>query len=261
VAASFALHVLVFYAAGSIDPPEDDAYQLTEFEIAQEPPKPEPPKPKPEPPKPKPEPPKPEPPKPDEPEERKVQPKVRPNKPPPPPKSDPAPPAAPKKFRLPPSQTVPGQGDGPMVDNGEPNDGGFDPRGKDDGDPDGKPKGTGNKPGGPDPKATGPGKPTEKPWKPASELYIRQLPKLSKRPPKLQCAATRNGVTGTVVLKVQVRKDGTLRSVKVAKGIGSGCDEVAVSALKKAKFSAAIATDGKPADYELRYEYVFKPAD
>ena len=49
--------------------------------------------------------------------------------------------------------------------------------------------------------------------------------------------------------------------MSIAKGIDKSCDAIAVKALKQAKFKAAVATDGKPADYELRYEYEFRPAD
>ena len=52
-----------------------------------------------------------------------------------------------------------------------------------------------------------------------------------------------------------------MRGVRVAKGIDKSCDSIAVKALKQAKFKPAVATDGNPADYELRYEYEFRPAD
>ena len=61
------------------------------------------------------------------------------------------------------------------------------------------------------------------------------------------------------MLRVQVRKNGTVRSAKVIKGIGNGCDAIAVKALKKTKFKPAVGTDGKSADFEIaRYEYVYK---
>jgi protein TonB len=48
--------------------------------------------------------------------------------------------------------------------------------------------------------------------------------------------------------------------VKVVRGIGSGCDEIAIKALKQMTLTAALGTDGQVADYAgLRYEYVFEP--
>ncbi|HFE44868.1 MAG TPA: TonB family protein [Nannocystis exedens] len=124
----------------------------------------------------------------------------------------------------------------------------------------GKPdsKGTGSKGGGP-PKGEPGG--TGETWKPRSELAIKTLPKPLKIP-VIQCPAVEDlGVEGTVILAVQVRADGKVRRVKVTKGMGYGCDKVAQKALRKAKFRPAIGTDGKPADYELRYEYEFQLDD
>jgi protein TonB len=259
LAASVALHLLVFYTAGSIPLPDGDDYELIEFEVAQEPPKPKP-KPKPKPPPPPPEEKKEDPPE-ETKEEPKVEPKVRPKQTPPKPKpAEPPPPAPPKQFVLPPSGTVaPGEGDGTMAPTGTPNPGGYDPGGKPGGKEGGKRGGTGKTEGTQG--GTGDGKPTEKPWSPVSELYLKRGPVPAKAPPKLQCPATRSGVSGTVLLKVQVRSDGTLRSVKVAKGIGSGCDEIAIKAVRKAKFKPALTTAGQPTDAVLQWEYVFRPAD
>jgi protein TonB len=77
--------------------------------------------------------------------------------------------------------------------------------------------------------------------------------------PEVKCPAVREqGVTGTVILEVQVQRDGRVRSVTVAKGMGFGCDKIAAAALRKARFEPARSGDGQPADYELRYEYVFE---
>ena len=69
------------------------------------------------------------------------------------------------------------------------------------------------------------------------------------------------GIEGTVVLKVQVRRTGDVRKVKIVKGIGHGCNEVAAKALRGSRFKPAIATNGQAADYELRYEYEFQLDD
>jgi len=95
-----------------------------------------------------------------------------------------------------------------------------------------------------------------KAWAPASQVFISQLP-MPRSVPKRQCPATKDGVEGTVFLKVQVRRDGTVRKVTVTKGIGNGCDAIAVAALKKAKFKAARSNANKNVDFEIRYEYAF----
>jgi protein TonB len=114
--------------------------------------------------------------------------------------------------------------------------------------------GTGKAPAGP---ATG----TGKSWAPKGELYIAQLPRALKAV-KLECPAVRDlGISGEVVLRVQVRNNGSVRSVKVLKGIGNGCDEIAAKALRKTKFKPAVGTDGKKYDFEIkRYIYEYKRA-
>ncbi|MCA9714039.1 MAG: TonB family protein, partial [Myxococcales bacterium] len=147
------------------------------------------------------------------------------------------------------SQVVQDGNSGVSVNTGEPGDGV--PGGT------GKPnsKGTGSRP---------PGVKTDKqgePWAPTGELHIKTLPRVIKVK-ELQCPAVRElGIEGTVVLKVQVRKTGDVRDVSVVKGIGHGCDKVAAKALRGSRFKPAIATNGKPADYELRYEYEFQLED
>lgn len=128
-------------------------------------------------------------------------------------------------------------------------------QGSDKGKPGGKPKSNGQGTGGTGTAPTGPK------WAPKSDIYIKKMPLPKKRPPKLQCPASRDkGVYGTVILTIDVRSNGTVRKVKVDKGIGSGCDEIAIKALKKMTLSPAVGTDGQVADYAgLRYEYVFEP--
>jgi protein TonB len=66
------------------------------------------------------------------------------------------------------------------------------------------------------------------------------------------------GVQGTVVLKVEVKKDGSVRKVTVVKGLGYGLDRAAVAAMKKFKFRPA-KRNGKPVDYTIsRFYYVFE---
>jgi protein TonB len=213
--------------------------ELIEFEIAVvEEPKPEP---EPEPEEPEPEP----------------EPEIKPKEPPPQPK--------PKKAKEPPPPEQPVNTDPPPVKRWDLSSTGT-----------GNvivPQGTGGEYGGtgkPDSKGTGKAKPTgdpkgdeqgTAPWQPRSELYIKSMPDPVKVP-KIDCPATAQlGVQGDVILKVQIARDGKIRSVKIIKGIGHGCDEVAVKALQQARFKPAIGTNGQAVDFELRYEYAFTVND
>ena len=162
-------------------------------------------------------------------------------------------PSAPKRFDM--SQLNQGASSGVTVHAGS---GGGSTLG---GDPNGKGNGRGRQPspspkpsGGPDAgTAKGPG------WAPASQVRIQRLP-IPKSVPRRECPATKEGVQGTVFLTVQVRRDGSVRKVKVNKGIGHGCDAIAVAALRKAKFKPAQSNANKAVDFEIRYEYVFRLA-
>lgn len=256
------MHIVLYYVAGTIDPPEKPKpRELHVVEVIEVPP-PERPKPPPPPPKLE-EPPPPEQPKPLEapkPEPKVVKKAPKPKveaKPEPETKTEPAPPPKPKRFELPESQTVPeGQGGDVKVKTGGDTGSGTG---------DGKPGGTGTKPGTGDKPGSGGGKGTGEqagtPWAPKNDLYISQQPR-ALRVPELECpAVSERQVSGTVVLLVQVQKDGKIRSARVTKKMGHGCDDIAKKAMKQAKFAPAVGTDGKPADYELRYEYVFELRD
>jgi len=226
---------------------EPGGTELIEFEVAQIE-EPEPPEPEPEPEQ--------EEPKQEEPEVKpEVKPKVE-QKPKPKPKKAPEPqpdpspaePAPAKTFDL----TTTGHGGDVVVQQGD-GSGEYGGTGK----PGSKGKGKGKQPVG-DPKGEDDGK---APWQPRSELFIKDLPKVVKVP-KIECPATAElGVQGDVILKVQIDREGKIRKVKVVKGIGQGCDQVAIKALKKARFKPAVGTNGKPVDYELRYEYAFTVND
>lgn len=62
-------------------------------------------------------------------------------------------------------------------------------------------------------------------------------------------SAVAAGVEGRVYLQVIVNKDGTVREVKVLKGIGSGCDEEALRVVRQARFEPA-KVDGEPVPYQ-----------
>lgn len=216
--------------------------ELIEFEVAQL----DEPEPEPEPEKPEPE----EQPEPEQPDPEPVVPKVKPEQPPPKPKPKQQPEPQPENTEPAPAKRwdLSSTGTGNVI----------------------VPQGTGGEYGGtgkPDSKGKGPAKPAGDPkgdekgtaavWQPRSELFIKDMP-MPVKVPKIDCPATAQlGVQGEVILKVQIARDGKIRGVKVVKGIGQGCDEVAVKALKQARFKPAIGTNGQPVDYELRYEYAF----
>jgi protein TonB len=221
-------------------------YDLVEFDLPEpEPEKPPEPEPEPEPekpPEPTPEPvvkPEVEPaklktPKPD----RAVKPAPVSDKP----ESDEPPPP----FRIDESQTTQNGNSAVTVNTGTP---GGTPGGT--GDPNSKGKGS-------RPKDATVGDGTAAPWEPRGELYIRDLPQVLSVPQE-QCAAVQElGIEGVVILTVQVRRDGTIKEVKITKDIGHGCGKVAAKALRRARFKPAVATNGQPADFELRYEYEFQ---
>jgi protein TonB len=222
---------------------EEPVYDLTEFEL----PEPEPEKP-----------PEPEPEKPPEPEpELEPEPIVKPEPPskdktPKPerpvkkaPVSDnPEPDEPPPPFRIDASQTS--QTGSVKVNVGTP---GGTPGGT--GDPNSK--GTGSRP-----KDAPVGDGNAAAWEPRGELYIRDLPQVLSVPQE-QCPAVQElGIQGVVILTVQVRRDGSIKDVKISKDIGHGCGKVAARALRRARFKPAVATNGQPADFELRYEYEFQ---
>lgn len=263
--ASVGFHIAIFYTLHEMEVPEPE-HKLRVYEVAMAPPPPPPPE-EPEIEEPEPEPevvPEELPPPPEEPPEIEPPPPPKQKKPPlkqppakpQPPASDDLPPPPP--IRLPESMTVPSNSGSPVSVNTGP--GPASTKGSIGGKPEGKP---GGKPGGKGQGTGGTGTaPTGPTWSPKSDAFIRKMPLPKKRPPKIQCPASRDqGVFGTVVLSVDVRKDGTVRKVKVIRGIGSGCDEIAKKAIKKMTLSPAVDTTGRPSDYAgLRYEYVFEPA-
>ena len=58
--------------------------------------------------------------------------------------------------------------------------------------------------------------------------------------------AQRNGTSGKVILSFVVEKDGSITDVTVVEGIGDGCDEAAVKALKKSPKWLPGVQDGRP---------------
>jgi protein TonB len=63
---------------------------------------------------------------------------------------------------------------------------------------------------------------------------------------KYPSLARRNGIQGRVIVNFVVEGDGTLSSIKVAKGIGDGCDEEAVRIIKLLPPWKPGSQNGKP---------------
>lgn len=69
--------------------------------------------------------------------------------------------------------------------------------------------------------------------------------------------AERNGIEGSVRLRVALDQRGHVSSVRVLRGLGYGLDQAAVDALKhRCKFTPAIADDGRPVPFVVE-SYTF----
>ncbi|MBL1214941.1 MAG: energy transducer TonB [Ignavibacteriae bacterium] len=69
--------------------------------------------------------------------------------------------------------------------------------------------------------------------------------------------AKRAGIKGKVFIKAFVDKEGKVNKVELIKGIGAGCDEAAMSAVKNAKFIPG-RQKGKPVNVQVSIPILFK---
>jgi TonB family protein len=69
--------------------------------------------------------------------------------------------------------------------------------------------------------------------------------------------AHKNNIEGKVFVKAIVDESGNVVESKVLKGIGHGCDEAAVAAVKSVKFNPAVK-DGKKVKAEVTIPLSFK---
>ncbi|HNW23865.1 MAG: energy transducer TonB [Candidatus Cloacimonas sp.] len=69
--------------------------------------------------------------------------------------------------------------------------------------------------------------------------------------------AKRNKLQGTVILEVEVLKDGSIREIRVRRGIGGGLDEAAIEAVRKVKFQPG-KSSGQPVDCMVIIPVEFK---
>jgi periplasmic protein TonB len=95
----------------------------------------------------------------------------------------------------------------------------------------------------------------------ASALQVKVMPEIDTEacgktisyPPE----AERNGIEGSVRLRVALDQRGRVSSVRVLSGLGYGLDQAAVDALKhRCKFTPAIADDGRPVPFVVE-SYTF----
>jgi TonB family protein len=69
--------------------------------------------------------------------------------------------------------------------------------------------------------------------------------------------AKRAGIQGKVIIQAFIDENGNVVHVKVLSGIGGGCDEMAVDAVKKTKFNPGMQ-DGKNVKVQVTIPIVFK---
>jgi periplasmic protein TonB len=72
--------------------------------------------------------------------------------------------------------------------------------------------------------------------------------------------ARRLGLAGTVVMKVGIDRQGTIRSVRVLKRAGHGFDEAAAKAMWKFRFTPCRTHQGDTVDCAISYSYTFQDA-
>ncbi len=69
--------------------------------------------------------------------------------------------------------------------------------------------------------------------------------------------AKRAGIQGKVIIQAFIDENGNVVHAKVLNGIGGGCDEMAVDAVKKTKFNPG-TQNGKPVKVQVTIPIVFK---
>ena len=69
--------------------------------------------------------------------------------------------------------------------------------------------------------------------------------------------AKKAGVEGKVYVLAFINENGDVDDVKVVKGIGGGCDEATIEAVKKTKFTPGLS-GGKPAKVKMSLQIQFR---
>ncbi|MCU0450071.1 MAG: TonB family protein [Bernardetiaceae bacterium] len=86
------------------------------------------------------------------------------------------------------------------------------------------------------------------------EAYYKYIKQNLKYPEE----AKKQQAVGKVLLKMVVKKDGSLSDIKVEKGIGYGCDEEAIRVVKAGSPWKAAQNQGKPVSQEVLLPIVFR---
>jgi TonB family protein len=106
------------------------------------------------------------------------------------------------------------------------------------------------------------------PNKPAADGGYLSIGQVSQRPsfkvkviPSLPEAAKRANIEGVVILQVDIDASGTVKKVELIKGLGYGCDEAAIDALKRSVLnpatlgSQAVPVKQWPLKYIFHFDY------
>ncbi len=107
--------------------------------------------------------------------------------------------------------------------------------------------------------------PSKPEYKPISDLYVKKAPEIDSeacgRSITYPEEATQLGIEGEVKLAIELDDKGKVHDIRVVSGLGHGLDQVALAAMRHnpaCRFSPAVATDGKAADYALTYVFNFE---
>ncbi len=107
--------------------------------------------------------------------------------------------------------------------------------------------------------------PAKPEYKAISDLYVKKAPEIDTeacgRSISYPEEAAQLEIEGDVKLAIELDDKGKVHDIKVLAGLGHGLDQVALSAMRhrsECRFTPAIATDGKPADYALTYTFHFE---
>ena len=103
------------------------------------------------------------------------------------------------------------------------------------------------------------------PYQPVSEENIKKMPDIDSdacgRSIRYPADATRLGIEGDVILRVELEDTGRVHGIRVLSGLGHGLDEAAVFALThNCKFTPAIGKSGAAVAFVIpRYVFHFEP--
>ncbi len=91
-----------------------------------------------------------------------------------------------------------------------------------------------------------------------SVAQVSQLPRfINQVKPLYPDSAKHAGIEGVVILQVDIDATGAVMDVEVLQGLGSGCDEAAVAAMKQSTFTPAYA-GSEPVPVRIKIPYRFE---